>query len=187
MRKIIVSEIVSADGYFSGADGDIEWFVLCEDFFRYVRDTLDAADTILFGRKTFLELAGYWPTELAENEDPVITHKMNNLEKIVFSRNLEYASWKNSVIQRELDAELISGLKRMPGKDMLVLGSGSVVSQLAGWDLVDEYRFVLCPLTLGRGRSVLGEQTVPLRFRLKSAQPFSCGSVLLTYLPFRTA
>jgi dihydrofolate reductase len=90
MRKVIVSNLMSLDGFFEGPNHELDWFVVDEEFFEYARDMLRGVDTILFGRKTYQHMADYWPSAPAEE----IADQMNNLPKIVFSRTLESAEWQ---------------------------------------------------------------------------------------------
>ena len=84
MRKVIVSNMVSLDGYFEGANGDLSWHVVDDEFDQYAEEMLNAADVILLGRKTYQMMASYWPSEAAIATDPIIAGKMNSLLKIVF-------------------------------------------------------------------------------------------------------
>ena len=86
MRKIIVSNLISIDGYFEGPNQDISWFVTGADFFEFARKQLHEVDTILFGRITYQQMAAYWTS--GKDTDAVITEKMNSLQKIVFSKTL---------------------------------------------------------------------------------------------------
>ncbi len=92
MRKVIVSNLMSLDGFFEGPDQKLDWFVVDEEFLEYAEGMLRNADTLLFGRKTYQHMADYWPTAPADE----IENQMNNLPKIVFSRTLQSAEWKNS-------------------------------------------------------------------------------------------
>jgi dihydrofolate reductase len=99
MRKIIVSNYVSLDGFFAGPNGEYDWFVWDEETAEYVKEMLASIDTLLFGRVTYELMASYWPTASPPTEDPVIIDAMNNLPKIVFSRTLEKVEWNNSCLK----------------------------------------------------------------------------------------
>jgi dihydrofolate reductase len=147
MRKVIVSNLMSLDGFFEGPNHELDWFVVDEEFFAYARDMLRGVDTILFGRKTYQHMADYWPSAPAEE----IADQMNNLPKIVFSRTLESAEWQNSTLVKNDAVAEISKLKQLPGKDMVILGSASLASFLLQRGLIDEYRVILNPVFLGSG------------------------------------
>jgi dihydrofolate reductase len=132
MRKIIVSNCVTLDGFFAGPNGEYDWFVWDEETAKYSRELLGSIDTILFGRVTYDLMAGYWPTASAPAEDPVIIDAMNNLKKVVFSRTLEKVKWRNSRLVKENIENEAAELKQQPGKDIVIFGSGSIVSTLRG-------------------------------------------------------
>ena len=179
MRKIIVSNYVSLDGFFAGPNGEIDWFVWDEETAKYSRGLAASIDTILFGRVTYELMAGYWPT--IATEDPVITEYMNHSPKIVFSRTLEKADWKNTKLIKELNKEEILNLKKQPGKDMVIYGSGSIVSTLAKWGLIDDYRLFVNPVVLGSGKPLFKGLDGKLQLKLFSTKTFHCGVVLLHY------
>ncbi|TIP62669.1 dihydrofolate reductase family protein, partial [Mesorhizobium sp.] len=91
MRKLIIWDMVSVDGFFEGPDRDISWFVFEEELENYIRETQENADTLIFGRVTFELMAAYWPSEQGW-----IADFMNNIEKVVFSRTLKSADWNNT-------------------------------------------------------------------------------------------
>ena len=150
MREIIVSNYVSLDGFFAGPNGEIDWFMWDEETAEYSKGLAASIDTILFGRVTYELMASYWPT--VTTEDPVITDYMNRSPKIVFSRTLKKTDWKNTKLIMELNKEEILDLKKQPGKDMVIYGSGSLVSALARWGLIDDYRIFVNPVVLGNGK-----------------------------------
>ena len=147
MRKVIVSNLVSLDSYFEGPNKELDWFIVEEEFFDYVREMFTTVDTILFGRVTYQMMAEYWPA--STDNDPIITNKMNMLPKIVFSKTLEKADWgkwNNVRLIRENMVEEVKKMKQEPGKDMVIFGSGQLVSSLAPLGLIDEYRIIINPL-----------------------------------------
>ena len=103
------------------------------------------------------------------------------MTKLVFSRSLKDATWQNSRILHEFEPREIETMKRQPGKDMIVFGSGSIVTQLTQHGLIDEYQFVLCPILLGSGRPLLGDVSKNLRLELVEAKQYQSGDVMLRY------
>ncbi len=91
MRKVILSMMVSLDGFIEGPDKDIEWHVWDEEISKYMNDFFTTIDTIILGRVAYQLMADFWPTPAAETEDPIIADNMNKLPKIVFSRTLSTA------------------------------------------------------------------------------------------------
>ncbi len=183
MRKIIVSNYVTLDGFFAGPSGEYDWFVWSEEIAEYSKLLLLSIDTILFGRVTYELMAGYWPTASPKTEDSVIIDAMNNLPKIVFSKSLEKVAWKNSLLVKGDIGEEIAKLKQQPGKDMVIFGSGGIVSTLAQLGLIDEYRIFVNPIVLGSGKPLF--KGIKNRINLKhlETKTFHNGVVLLCYQP----
>jgi len=179
MREIIVSNYVSLDGFFAGPNGEIDWFMWDEETAEYSKGLAASIDTILFGRVTYELMASYWPT--VTTEDPVITEYMNRSPKIVFSRTLKKTDWKNTKLIMELNKEEILDLKKQPGKDMVIYGSGSLVSALAQWGLIDDYRIFVNPVVLGNGKHMFKGLKERLELALLRTKTFQCGVVLLHY------
>ena len=102
-------------------------------------------------------------------------------DQFVFSRTLKGVTWRNSHLLHELDPREVEGMKKQPGKDMMVFGSGSIVSQLTRHGLIDEYQFVVCPVLLGSGQPLLSGLSKGLRLDLVEAKKYKSGDVLLRY------
>jgi dihydrofolate reductase len=183
MRKIIVSEMVSVDGFFAGPNGEIDWHVVDAEFNEYAIAMLHAADTLVFGRVTYDLMAGYWPTPTATEDDPIVAERMNNLPKIVFSKTRDTLDWHNATLLHEIVPGEILNMKQQPGKDMVILGSGTIVSAFARLGLIDEYRFIVNPVALCSGKTLF--KNVENRIKLKNigAKRFHSGNVLLSYQP----
>jgi dihydrofolate reductase len=110
-----------------------------------------------------------------------MAHWLNDARKLVVSKTLKKASWNNTELLDELDATYFANLKRAPGKAIMIFGSGSIVSQLTEHGLIDEYRFVVCPVLLGQGKTLLGDLPDRVSLELADAKPFKSGNVMLTY------
>lgn len=185
MRKLTVFNLVSLDGYFTGEDGDISWHVVDEEFQELANRAANSGNTLLFGRVTYELMAGFWPTPEAHKTDPVVAAGMNESEKIVFSRTLDKVEWNDTrLVKGDMIAE-VKKLKEGAGRDLTVLGSGSIVAQLAAADLIDEYQILVNPVVLGRGRTMFEGIGTRLHLKLLSARTFSNGNVLLCYAPTR--
>jgi dihydrofolate reductase len=181
MRKVIVSNYVTLDGFFAGPNGEIDWFLWDEETARYAIDLLEMVDTILFGRVTYQMMAVYWPTQAAADENPVISVGMNTLPKVVFSKTLATVEWQNSrLVNGDMAAE-IARLKQQPGKDLVIFGSGRIVSTLTPLGLIDEYRLIVNPVVLGQGKPLFDGIKGRLNLHLIKATTFACGNVLLQY------
>mgnify|MGYP001552633474 CR=1 FL=1 len=179
MRKIIVSEMVSLDGFFEDKNKELGWHTLNEEFFEYSRELLNSVDTILFGRITYQMMAAYWSN--AVNEDAVITHKMNHLNKIVFTKTLKKVTWNNSEIAKSALKEEILKLKKKDGNDIAILGSGSIVNELSNLGLIDEYKLAVNPVILGKGTPLFKEIQKKMFLKLFQVRTLDTGVVILNY------
>jgi dihydrofolate reductase len=187
MRKIIVSEMVSVDGFFAGPQGEIDWHVVDEEFNQAAIGLLNTVDTILFGRITYQLFENFWPkahtNPSLSASDLVIADKINEMDKIVFSKTLNKVEWKGTRLEKELIPERIAKLKQQAGKDIVMYGSGSLVPVITQHGLIDEYRFFVAPVILGNGRSIFKGLNYKLTLKLLEAKTFSSGNVLLRYQP----
>lgn len=197
-RSIVTYTQVSADGFFADPEGGLDWVVSDPEVHARAVQGMPHTDLMLFGRKTYQMFAGFWPQALknleeagphgADKRDPAFTAMarwLNDTKKLVASRSLQRADWSNSELCRDFDAAKVRQIKESAGKSILIFGSGSLVSQLAEWGAVDEYRFLVCPVLLGRGRTLLGNMAQRLALELMEAQSFPTGNVMLTYRPRR--
>ena len=137
----------------------------------------------MFGRITYDLMKSYWPTPLASQHDPVVAERMNNLPKVVFSRTLDKASWNNTKLFKGDLATEVRKLKNEPGPGMAILGSGSIVAQLAGESLIDEYQVVVNSVVLGKGRTMFEGVKEKLSLRPTKTRTFGNGNVYLCYEP----
>jgi dihydrofolate reductase len=185
MRKIIVSNLVSLDGYLSGPNGEIDWFIDIADkeFENYAVNLMNSVDTMLFGRVTYQLMESYWPTASPETEDPRIIAAMNNYSKVVFSNSLGQVYWKNSTLLPGGPVEEAAKLKQQQGKDMVVYGSGKLVSALTKAGLIDDYRIFVAPTILGKGNSMFEGIHDQLNLKLVDSHQFkNTGLCLLHYI-----
>ena len=186
MRKLIVFNNVSVDGYFVDKQGDMSWAhegAQDPEWNAFVAGNASGEGELLFGRKTYELMASFWPTPAAAQMNPAVAERMNGMSKVVFSRTLDKASWSNTkLVKGDLVAE-VRKMKSSPGKDMTILGSGSIVAQLAQAGLVDEFQLVVNPVVLGQGRTMF--DGIPEKLRLKPTQTraFGNGKVVLCYAP----
>ena len=185
MRKVIVSNLVSLDGFLAGPQGQIDWFTGLADkeFESCSIELLETVDTILFGRVTYQLMAGYWPKASASEDDPRIIEAMNSLPKVVFSRTMASVAWKNSRLVKTDAAEEVARLKQLAGRHLVIYGSGGLVSALAPRGLIDDYRIFVAPLVLGSGVPMFRGLEQRLTLRLAESRGFRSGVVLLRYEP----
>jgi dihydrofolate reductase len=195
MRRIVTFNWVTADGYFAGSDGGLEWVVPDDAQRKSAAESIGNFDTILFGRRTYALFEEFWSHAVDDSStapDPhhpgqrtrehlTIAIGLNEMTKLVFSRTLRDVTWKHSRLVQEFDPRAIEAMKWQPGKDMIVFGSGSIASQLTEHGLIDEYQFVVCPVLLGTGRPLLSGVPESVRLDRLEAQAYPSGDVLLRY------
>jgi dihydrofolate reductase len=182
VRSLFAFEFVTADGLFEGASPwSLDWHNVDAEFNDHAVRQLEASDTLLFGRRTYEGMAGYWPTEAARTDDPVVARLMNDTPKVVFSASLERVGWENTRLCRDGAGDEVRRLKALPGKEIAILGSSDLTASLVGLGLVDEIRLMVNPVLLGAGRRVFDGLGRSLRLRLLRTQTFRSGNVLLCY------
>lgn len=184
MQKLIVFNHVSLDGYFTDARGDMS-FAYNEspdtEWDAFVAGNAGGGGTLVFGRVTYEFMAGFWPTPAAAESMPEVARQMNALPKVVFSRTMEQATWNNTRLVKSDLAGEIRKLKDETGGGMVILGSGSIVSQLTREGLIDEYQIIVDPVVLGAGRTLFEDIQEKLPLKLKQSRTFNNGNVLLLY------
>jgi dihydrofolate reductase len=183
MRKILAFLVTTVDGYYEGPNQEFDWPVVDDEFNEFAVQQLDEIDTLLFGRVTYEGMAAYWPTPAAQEDDPRVATRMNNISKIVVSRTLDKAEWANTRLVNDDVAEEITALKGQPGKDIAIFGSSSLTVSLLRLGLVDELRIMVMPVVLGDGMSVFRTADERISLKLLKTRVFSSGNVLLTYQP----
>ena len=186
MRKLSVFNSVTLDGYFSGENGDLRWaHEVPKDaqFDAFVAENAKSGGELLFGRITYELMASYWPTPEAKKKDPDVAEGMNSLPKVVFSRTLREASWSNTRLVPGDPAAEVRKMKEAPGKDLVILGSGSIVSQLTQARLIDEYQMVVIPVVLGKGKTMFQGIAGNVTLKRTGTRSFANGNVFLSYEP----
>lgn len=185
MRKVILEQWISLDGYISDREGKLDFFA------KLVRETylasdrvkfLDSIDCILFGRKTYEQFASLWPQRPIES-DP-LADKVNRGKKIVFSNSLNNApwgTWPEAGIENDDPISKIRILKTSPGKNMVLWGSITLAQALMKENLVDEIHLHVCPTLLGGGRSLFVSGLNPTSLELSETRSYGPGIVFLNY------
>ena len=180
MRRIIVFNSVSLDGYFTDANGDMSWAHAGREdaeFAGWVSGNASSGGELLFGRKTYQLMEGFWPTPAAAKQMPEVAKGMNAATKYVASRTIQ-PTWQNTHLMKGNLLTAVRDLKAGHGPDITLLGSGSVAAQLGEARLVDQYQFVIIPVALGGGRTVFAKSQ---KLRLLDQRAFRCGNVVVTY------
>lgn len=183
MRKIIVQEMITVDGFFAGNKGEIDWHMVDDEFNNYALSMLATVDTLLFGHITYDLMANYWPTTNAIKDDPFIAERMNSLSKVVISKNLQNPEWNNSTVLHDIKKDEIIKMKEASEKDIIIFGSGTIVSAFTKLGLIDEYRLIVNPVILGEGKSLFNGVNNRPHLTLFKTQIFKSGNILLFYKP----
>jgi dihydrofolate reductase len=190
MRKLVVSERVTLDGVFD-ADSMAQWFdpYHSDDRAGYIQEGILASDAFLLGRATYEMLAPYWSS--LKNNEFGIADRLNSAPKYVVSSRLKEAEWNNSTIIEDNVVEEVARLKQQPGQDMLIMGSATLVESLMAADgaadraadVIDEYRFLVHPVVVGRGKRFFKEGMPTTGLKLVETKTLGLGVMLLRYQP----
>jgi len=181
VRRLILQTSLSIDGYVAALDRSHPWSEGGEGderVKRWILDSVSAAGAHLMGRVTYEEMASAWPTS-----DSAFARPMNEIPKVVFSRTLERADWRETRIARgDLDDE-IEKLKREPGDDLIAYGGARLDQALTRLGLVNEYRLMIQPAALGDGLPLFKDLPAPLHLDLIDATTYNGGLAIHVYRP----
>jgi dihydrofolate reductase len=194
-RRLVMFNHLSADGYFSAANGSLGWVTQDEEFDRETTGGPQRFDTILFGRRTYDMFASFWPHVVSDDPNAPAPHHsgrqseatramgrfLNDADKLVFSHAPQALTWKNTRAAGVFDPAAVQALKAQPGKDLIIFGSGTIVSLLTAHDLIDEYELVLSPILLGGGRPLIAGLPEPRALVLLEAKSYASGNVKLRF------
>jgi dihydrofolate reductase len=183
MRKIVMLNRISLDGYFAGPNGEIDWFIHDPAVDQAAHEMM-RPDTLLLGRLTYQMFESYWPPVAQDPNAPpearVLADELNQMTKVVFSKTLQEVTWQNThLVDGDLTAA-VAQLKQGQGADITIFGSGTVVQQLAKEGLINEYLFILTPVVLGTGKPLF-EAVDRFNLDLLETRHFKSGNVLLHY------
>lgn len=179
MRKLIMWNVITLDGYFEGNqpwDLSFHETVWGPELEQLSIDQLKAADYLVFGRLTYEGMAAYWT-----KEEGIIADLMNTIPKLVFSKTLQTADWNNSILIKDNATAEIQKRKNEGGNDMYVFGSANLSETFINEDLFDEYRIGIAPVILGSGRPLFRQGIVAQNLSLVSTQSLAAGGVVLKY------
>jgi len=190
MRKVILSKFVTLDGFISGPNGELDWMpgnqTPDEEVDSHIYEMLDDIDTILLGARTYELFVDYWPGATTQQE--VIAEKLNAKQKIVFSNALDdvnWGRWDNARLAKGDLADEISRLKKQSGKDMVIFGGANLAQSSMDLGLIDEWRLIVAPVVLGRGKPLFEGTKERINLNLLKTKTFKSGNVLLSYAPQR--
>jgi dihydrofolate reductase len=192
MRKVIALIHLSLDGFASGPNDELDWISYDDELEQYSHSMHALADAVIWGRRTYQGMAGYWLT-VPGNPDSMpaqLEHArwLENATKIVVSRTLDRIDWgdaQNTILIKDNIAETIDEIKQQPGKDIWFLGSTALAQTFMMLDLIDEYRLNINPTVLGQGKPLFAGVTRNIPLTLLESKTFKSGVVALRYEPVR--
>ena len=190
MRKLVANTFLSVDGIMQSPGGPTEdpssgftyggWLppYVDETFNQIVLDVHLRSEAVLFGRKSYQILASHWPR--VSNDDPFAA-MLNSVPKYVASRTLQNVEWNNSTLLDGDAAAAVADLKRQPGGDILLIGSGDFAQTLLQHDLIDVFHLVVFPVLLGQGKRLFTDRTAPAGLTLTDVRTSATGVAFHTY------
>jgi dihydrofolate reductase len=203
MRKIILFNLITLDGFFAGEDGNIDWHMVDDEFNDFAVEQTGTFGGIIFGKTTYELFEPFWSQvaqtgrfpgsdQDASPDDVKVGKFIHEVEKFVFSKSLNEVTWQNTTLYHEIDPEEIKKLKAKEGKpvrnasqsdaggDIFILGSGTIAQQFANLDMIDEYRLLVNPVILGKGKPMFKDVDMK-KLNLLATRKFGNGNVLMTY------
>ncbi|UWU14624.1 dihydrofolate reductase family protein [Rhizobium sullae] len=186
MRKLVIWNLMTLDGYFEGTKPwDIDFHNLAwgPELQKYSEQLGEEGDLLVFGRKTYEGMAAYWQTA---EEDGRIKDYMNSIPKIAVSRTMTEPGWNNARVVSDPVSEL-QKLKKEDGKTIFIFGSAELCDSMLKVGLVDEIRICLVPVILGAGNPHFKATKEQLPLKLLEATPLKTGGVILRYEPVKAA
>jgi|SRR4051812_22699118 len=182
MSKLTSFTFISLNGFFKGQNEDTSWHSHSGEAAEYSNTASSSDNILLFGRKTYEMMAGFWPTDQAAEMFPIVAKNMNKAHKIVCSNSLKKANWKGTTIMKGDIIEQVKQLKLNSNKDITILGSGSLLTQFSDAGLIDQYTLMLDPIALTAGTTIFDGLQQHLQLKLVSTHVFKKdGIVLLNY------
>lgn len=181
MARLSAFVFTTLNGFLNDPNGDISWHHHGVEENEYASKSMEANNTLLFGRKSYELMASYWPTPMAMEHDASVAKGMNSANKIVFSNTLKNADWQGTKIISGNIIEQVKDLKKTASQDMTILGSGTIVSLFAQNGLIDELNLMIDPIAIGSGSTLFAGVKESLNFELISTKTMKSGVVLLSY------
>ncbi len=181
MRKLKAFVFTTLNGYYKGANDNIEWHSNGIEEIEFAQEKLQEGNVLLFGRKTYEMMRNFWVSPMAYELFPAVALRINQAEKLVVSNSLKQTEWNNTNIIGTDLLETISELKATEGPDITLMGSGSLVKQLGEADLIDEYELMIDPVMIGEGDTLFAGIKRELNLQITDARLFRESGTLLLY------
>lgn len=186
MRKIIICEHTSLDGFAAGPAGEMEWIKFDDELFDFVGKLTDQADAALYGRITWQMMDGYWPTAgdppNASKHDKEHAAWYNKVDKIVLSKSMMNEKKDKTTFIADNIPFKINELKNKPGKNIMIFGSPGAAHTLMQHNLIDEYWLFVNPIILGEGISFFANVKNKINLKQVETKLFPCGVNALNYV-----
>jgi len=185
MRKIILLDHVTLDGFAAGPTGEMDWIVLSDDMFDFVAELTLEADAALYGRKTYEMMDSYWPT--AADQPKATKHDVdhskwyNKVQKLVLSNSMKDVKKDKTKFLSGDVSKQVSELKKQSGKNILMLGSVTAGHVLLAENLIDEFWLFVNPILLGKGLPVFSRIPDKTTLVLAGSKVFPIGVIALNY------
>jgi dihydrofolate reductase len=189
MRKIVMLNRVSVDGFFASLNKKtwgMDWFIQDPKVDKAAHGLVGSADTLLLGGITYRGFERTWVPMLNNPDTPkemkAVAEELTKMSKVVFSKTLKEKeiTWENTQLHAGKLIEVVKDLKQGKGAGIMIMGSGTIIQQLANKGLIDEYAFILTPVIAGEGKSLF-KDVKQSGIKLISAKSFDSGNVLLHY------
>jgi dihydrofolate reductase len=177
MRKVVLSMMVSLDGYIESSNPEEYWHNWNEEMSAYMMDFFKTVDTFIYGRKSYEDMIAYWPPLTDE-----FATVMNQTQKLVFSRTLDKVNWNSTLITKD-PVDEIQRMKQQDGKNLVLFAGADLAETFIKNNLIDEYRLIVNPIVLGGGKPLFKNINQPFSLKLNDTIIFNCGNVILIYEP----
>lgn len=184
MGKIILSMMITADGYIAGPNNELDWVVWEEEMDRDAAKLIESVDTMLVGYGAYKDMAEYWPAALTKpgsESEGTFARLINEKSKVIISQTEQELLWKNDKLLIVTDLrQQIAELKANKG-DIVFYGGVGLAQSLVREGLIDAYHLLVSPVAISKGQPLFSELTKPQKFKATNAKVYESGAILLTY------
>ena len=184
-RKLKLQVQLSVDGFAAGPNGELDWMTWAwdDELKDYVSHLTDTVDTILLGRKMTDGFISHWTNALANPKSPEFDFAklMVDYHKVVFTKTLDKSAWANTELAKGDLVDEVARIKNRNGKDIIVYGGATFVSNLISEKLIDEFHLFVNPAVIGSGMSIFSKLAEKQNLKLIKSKGFDCGITLINY------
>jgi len=183
MARLTAFTFTTLNGFYKGPGDDYSWHTHGGEEAEYAADSLAGGGTLLFGHRTYDDMASFWPSPMAAEQFPEVAAGMNRADKIVFSHTPFTPEWDGTRCVSGDIVEEVRKLKASADDDMAILGSGSIVGLFADHGLIDSHQIMIDPVVIGDGATLFAGITRTIGFQVTDSRVFASGTVLLSLTP----